>query len=144
LVVWAAHAGPAILAAMKLLHACLACTLALACSHSASIRHRDGLEDDGRIVRRTPSFLVIEGDAGERQIRLDDITEIDHPGNAALVTGAFLLAYGILNIAVGAPECDRRGALFCAGVMAPALVGGSMILWGGNVWLESRRLAGDR
>ena len=88
----------------------------VACSTTATIRRRSGADEELTLLRRTPSFLVTKNGDRERPIPHHDIVDIDHPGNVHAVVGTLLLAYGILNIAVGAPRCEKEGAAFCVGV----------------------------
>jgi hypothetical protein len=114
-----------------------------ACSTTASIRRSNGLEDEATIVGRTRTMLVIKNGEHERQIPYHEVEDIDHPGNVHAVVGTLLLAYGVLNIAVGAPHCKERGPGFCVGVFVPAAVGAGMTGWGLTVWSRSRSAAAE-
>jgi hypothetical protein len=108
------------------------------CSTTATISRANGRELEGKIVGSNSSSILVEteGDSTLRVSR-DEITDIDHPGNAAAVVGGFLGAYGALNIAVGAGGCDTGGAAYCTGVFLPAALGASMLIWGLTTWSNS-------
>ncbi|HVU01674.1 MAG TPA: hypothetical protein VHE30_07980 [Polyangiaceae bacterium] len=111
----------------------LACTLT-ACSTTATISRVSGPPVEADIVGGTPSRIIVEDESGTRvAIPRSDIRDIDHPGNVHAVVGSGILAYGLLNIAVGLPECRSRDVEqvpFCTGLFAPAVVGAGMIVWG--------------
>jgi hypothetical protein len=121
----------------RLIAAVLCASFAAGCSTTATITRKGGQVDEAIIARSTSSSVMVETGAGERPIPRDEITDIDHPGNVHAVIGSLLLAYGILNISVGASQCDRRGAAFCTGVFTPAAVGLGMTIWGHTVWSRS-------
>jgi predicted phage tail protein len=108
------------------------------CSTTATISRANGRELEGKIVGSNPSSILVETD-GDSTLRIPraEITDIDHPGNAAAVVGGFLGAYGALNIATGVSACDEGGAAFCAGVFLPATLGVSMLIWGLTTWSNS-------
>jgi RNase P/RNase MRP subunit p29 len=122
---------------MKRLIAAALCT-SLGCGTAATIT-RKNRTDEGRIVRSTSTSVIIDNGAGERSIPREEITDIDHPGNAVAVVGAVLLGYGILNIAVAASHCEEKGGAFCTGVFIPAAAGLGMSIWGLTVWSRSTR-----
>jgi hypothetical protein len=121
----------------RLLAAVLCASFGTGCVTTATITRKGGQTEEATIVRGTSSSVMVETGAGERAIPRDEITDIDHPGNVAAVIGALLLGYGVLNISVGASQCDRRGAAFCTGVFTPAAVGLGMSIWGLSVWTRS-------
>lgn len=105
-----------------------------ACSTTATITRLSGPPVEGDIVGGSRNSIVVTDDNGFRHaIPRSDIRDIDHPGNVHATVGGAVLAYGVLNIAVGLPECERRtdnqGA-FCVGIFTPAVLGAGMILWG--------------
>lgn len=89
---------------------------------------------EGRIVGGSrDSIFVADDQGGEHEIPRSDVTDIDYPGNVHANVGAGVLAYGVLNIAVGLPDCNARTddkAAFCTGVFLPAIIGAGMIIWG--------------
>lgn len=100
------------------------------CSTSATITPRFGSPFDAKIVSGDREFVYVEGPGGPQTIPRSDIADIDHPGNVAAVIGGVVGAYGVANIAVGAPECEKQGPAFCVGVFTPAAVGLSVMIWG--------------
>ena len=83
----------------------------VACSTTATIRHRNGLEEEAAVVRRTSGSLVVENNGVERTVPIVDVVDVDHPGNVHAIVGSLLLAYGILNIAVGSSQHGAFRAL---------------------------------
>lgn len=105
--------------------------LLLGCSTTSTVVHVSEPDIEGDIVGGSPESIFVELDSGaEVEVRRDEITSIDHPGNVHAGVGAGVLGYGILNIAVGAPECDRYGTAFCTGVFLAAAIGAGLIVWG--------------
>ena len=115
-----------------------------ACSTTATIHRRSGVEEEASVVGSTRTVLVVKSGERERQIPYHDVVDIDHPGNVHALVGTLLLAYGVLNIAVGSPRCEKEGAAFCVGVFLPATVGAGMAIWGFTVWSSSRSAAAVR
>jgi hypothetical protein len=115
-----------------LLRSCLALTLVLAlgCGTTADITCNNGMVYHGQIVSSTRSAVRIESDNEALSIPRRRIRDIDHPGNVAATLGGILTAYGILNIAVGAPGCEQKPAGYCEGVFLPALVGVALVVYG--------------
>lgn len=108
------------------------------CSTTATISRTNGRELEGKIVGSNSSSILVETEGDSTlHIPRGEITDIDHPGNAAAVVGGFLGAYGILNIATGASACDTAGAAYCTGVFLPATLGASMLIWGLTTWSKS-------
>jgi hypothetical protein len=118
----------------------------MACSTTATITERDTTRYEVAIVRSTPSELIVATRNGERPIARDQISDIDHPGNVAIVVGSALLAAGALNLA-GLYSCqDSRRSDFCAGWAgggALALSGLGLVVWGAVVWTQSVHAARD-
>ncbi len=106
------------------------------CGSTAIIARRDGLQSQGRITGSNKNNVYVESEnGGVRAISRANIEDIDHPGNVAAGFGLAVTAYGIANIAVGAPQyCDGRAYLSCAGVFLPAGIGAALIAYGGAVW----------
>ncbi len=122
---------------------CLAALLvASGCGTTATIYTRRGQVVEAEILRTSGEELVIESRSGESTLRKDEITDIDHPGNVVLLIGGLIGAYGIANIIVGMPQCEKEGGAFCVGVFTPAAIGLGMTMFGGVVWGGSRKAAG--
>jgi hypothetical protein len=119
----------------------LCASLLAGCGTTATIYRKNGQQDEATILRGNSTNVVVDTGAGERAIPREDITDIDHPGNVHATIGAFLLAYGILNIAVGTSQCQSKGAAFCTGVFLPATVGLGMSIWGLTIWTKSSNAA---
>ena len=73
-------------------------------------------------------------------VPLDEIEDIDHPGNVLAIVGAAIAVYGAFNIWVGLPYCDSVAA-YCVGVFLPAALGAGMSAWGGGVYARSHAAA---
>jgi hypothetical protein len=125
----------------RMIAAVLCASFAAGCGTTATISRKNGQQDEATIIRSTSTSLMVDTGAGERAISKDEIVDIDHPGNVHAIIGGLLLAYGILNISVGAGQCDSRGAAFCTGVFTPAAVGLGMSIWGLTVWSKSTAAA---
>ncbi|MCY1073027.1 hypothetical protein [Archangium lansingense] len=126
--------------AVTLLSSILLC----GCSTTATISRVNGRTLDAKIRRSTPGAVVVQTDSGEEvSISRSDISDIDHPGNVSAVLGGLLGAYGVLNIAVGAPNCTSEGGAYCAGVFLPAALGASMLAWGLSTWIGSTSAASN-
>jgi hypothetical protein len=100
------------------------------CSTSATITRRYGNPFDAQIISSDENSVYVETSRGKQTIAREEIADVDHPGNVAAVIGAVVTGYGLLNIAEGAPLCDQQGPAFCVGVVTPALIGGSIMIWG--------------
>ncbi len=122
----------------KITVALLASSLICGCSTTATISRTNGRDIEARIERSTPGAVVVQTEGGsEVSIPRSEITDIDHPGNAAAVVGALLSAYGGLNIASGASKCSDNGGAYCTGVFLPAAIGVPMLIWGLSTWIGS-------
>jgi hypothetical protein len=119
----------------------LCASLFAGCGTTATIYRKSGQQDEATILRGSSSSVMVDTGAGERPIPREDITDIDHPGNVHATIGAVLLAYGILNIAVGSSQCQSKGAAFCTGVFLPATLGLGMSIWGLTIWSRSSTAA---
>ncbi len=111
------------------------CTLLVfGCSTTSTIMRADAPNVEGSIVGGSrDSIFVADDQGGEHEIPRSDVTDVDYPGNVHANVGAVVLGYGLLNIAVGYNDCDKRTddkAAFCTGVFLPAVIGAGMILWG--------------
>jgi len=113
------------------------CIFTFNCGTTALINKKGGESIEGKILGNDQENVYIQTYGKPTPIKKAEITDIDHPGNGVLITGIFLTAYGILNIAVGAPKCSTEGASFCTGVFTPAAVGLGMGIWGYVVWSGS-------
>ncbi len=113
---------------------------AAACGTTAIITERDMTRHEVVIVGSTPAELMVATRNGERVIPRDQISDIDHPGNVAVVVGAALLTVGALNLA-GWHRCqDNQPSDFCAGWAGGgglALSGLGLLVWGAAVWGQS-------
>ncbi|HEY3498742.1 MAG TPA: hypothetical protein VGK73_28820 [Polyangiaceae bacterium] len=113
----------------------LSLALLAGCSTTSTIIRVSEADVEGDIVGGSPQSIFVATDAGdEYEIPREDIAEIDYPGNVHTGVGIGVLTYGVLNIAVGVPQCtDRNGsdqAAFCAGVFLPAAIGLGLMAWG--------------
>jgi hypothetical protein len=113
--------------------------LVTGCSTTATISRPNMRPLEAKIVGSDPKNLYLEvpGTYDTRSIGRSDITDIDHPGNVAAVIGGIVTGYGIANIAIGAPDCDRKGAAYCTGVFLPAAIGAPIFAWGLVTWMTS-------
>ena len=109
------------------------------CTTTATIRRSksNGGTVEARILSADNKNVYLESYPNRIAIRRDEIADIDHPGNAAAVIGTVLTVYGVFNIDVAAPQCQRRGAAFCTGVFLPAAIGVPLTIWGLAVYLRS-------
>lgn len=55
----------------------------------------------------------------------------------AATIGGVVTAYGVANIAIGMPQCEKEGAAFCTGVFLPATVGVSLLTYGLGTYIGS-------
>jgi hypothetical protein len=110
------------------------------CGTSATVRLNNGRTVQGAIVAGDQSAIYLDvGDDEGVTVPRRVIRDVDHPGNGAATVGVILLAYGVANIAVGLPQCDKNGATFCAGVFLPAGLGLALATYGLTVWGGSRK-----
>ena len=86
----------------------------------------------GTVVLVGETGMVTTGPVGTA---LDDAPGPEVDGVGTL--GAILVGYGIANIAVAAPNCDKNGSAFCVGVFTPAVLGAALVLWGFSVYAKS-------
>ncbi|MDI1442458.1 hypothetical protein [Polyangium sp. 6x1] len=126
--------------AMMLLCAPFA-ALAMGCGTTATISRINEPEIEGKIVSSADDMLLVETRAGNETIAARNVTDIDHPGNVAATIGTLLTGYGVANIVVGAPQCDRGGAAYCLGVFLPATIGVPLMAWGFATWGRSKYAA---
>jgi hypothetical protein len=118
---------------MNLKRACfglVALGLVAGCGTTATIKRVDGSAVEARIVGGDDRKLYLEQDGEPLEVERRDVRDISHPGNAASIVGGILAGYGVINIAVGAPQCNDKGAAFCTGVFLPEAVGLPMLIWG--------------
>jgi len=120
---------------------------AIGCSTTATVTNKDATRFDVHIARSTPTELIVATRDGERAIPRDQIAEIDHPGNVALIAGTALLAAGTLNL-LGLYRChENESSSFCVGWLGGAALAGAglgLVIWGGSVWTHSVEAAGER
>ncbi|HTQ02753.1 MAG TPA: hypothetical protein VMI54_02810 [Polyangiaceae bacterium] len=116
----------------RVLGACV--LLTFGCSTTSTITRINEAPVEGDIVGGSPDSIFVRGDNGrEYEIPRDDVSDIDYPGNVHTNVGVGVLAYGVLNIAVGMPKCNRQTdnqAAYCTGVFLPAAIGAGLIVWG--------------
>ena len=123
--------------------ACLSiAALATGCGSSATLTLRDGQTIEG-IIRASSSENVYVTKFGDvKRVPRSEIADIDHPGNVAATIGGVVTAYGIANIIIGMPTCERtENPAYCAGVVLPAVLGLGLVTYGVSVWAESTRNA---
>jgi len=108
--------------------------LCLGCSTTSTIARIHEGPIEGDIVGSSEESIFVARDSGDEcEIKRDDISLIDYPGNVHRNVGIGVGLYGALNIAVGMPKCEERTdnkAAFCAGVFTPAAIGIALIAWG--------------
>jgi hypothetical protein len=108
------------------------------CGNSATITRRTASPVDAKIIGGDRENLYVELPGGTTDtIAKRDVVDIDHPGNVAATIGAVVGAYGVANIAVGMPECDKQGPAYCMGVFLPATIGLSLITYGLGTYIGS-------
>jgi hypothetical protein len=100
------------------------------CGNSATVARGGARSVDGEIVGGDRDTIYVDGPAGVEAIPRSEVTDVDHPGNVAAILGGVVTAYGIVNIAVGAPQCEQQGAAFCTGVFIPAAIGLPIMSYG--------------
>lgn len=118
---------------MTLAHPCLALValaLVAGCGTTATITRRDGATVEAKILGGDSKKLYVEEDGQPLEIDRNDVRDVSHPGKAATIVGGILSGYGVINIAVGAPMCNDKGAAFCTGVFLPEAVGLPLLIWG--------------
>lgn len=108
--------------------------LTFGCSTTSTIARVNGPPIEGNIVGGSPETIFVRSDDDrEFEVKRDDISSIDYPGNVHAAIGGGVLGYGALNIAVGMPKCSEQTdgkAAYCTGVFLPAAIGLGMIIWG--------------
>jgi hypothetical protein len=109
------------------------------CGTTATINTRSESPFDGTIIGGNSEEVRVHVQNHVRTIPRNQIEDIDHPGNVAATIGGVVTGYGIVNIAIGAPECDRQGPAFCMGVFIPAAVGLPLMIWGITTYVGSVR-----
>ncbi len=117
--------------------------LAIGCGSTATITRVGAPEIDAKIVGSDEKQLFIEtqGLGDTNTIPRNEVTDIDHPGNVAAIIGGVVSAYGVVNIAVGASQCDSQGAAYCTGVFLPAAIGLPIMISGIIRWADSKGAA---
>jgi hypothetical protein len=109
--------------------------LCLGCSTTSTIaRIHEGPIEGDIVGGSAESIFVARDDGGECEIKRDNISSIDYPGNVHRNVGVAVGVYGALNIALGMPKCEERTdddkAAFCTGVFIPAAIGIGLMAWG--------------
>lgn len=105
-------------------------SLLTGCGTSATITRSFARPIDGKIIGGDHENIYIDGPSGSKTISRNEVTDVDHPGNVAAVFGGLVTAYGVANIVVGIPQCEKQGGAFCTGVFLPALIGFPVMTWG--------------
>jgi hypothetical protein len=113
------------------------------CGSTATISRVKAPVIEAQIVSSDESTLHVQtSSAGDTiSIARNDVTDIDHPGNVAAVIGGIISAYGLVNLMVGAPKCERESVAYCAGVLLPATIGLPMMIYGITMWSASTSAA---
>jgi hypothetical protein len=108
--------------------------MAMGCSTTSTIARIHEGPVEGHINGGSADSVFVARDAGgECEIKREEISSIDYPGNVHRNAGIAVLAYGAANIAVGLPQCQERTqnkAAFCTGVFFPSAIGLGLIAWG--------------
>jgi hypothetical protein len=112
------------------------------CGTTATIRLDTGAVVEGTIVRSNREVIIFDNGVEEDRVPRRTVADIDHPGNVAGTIGLLLSLYGVINIAVGAPKCDEKGAAFCLGVFSPLAAGVILTGYGLSIYSTSVSAAG--
>ncbi len=108
------------------------------CGHTATITRANAPDLEGEIQASDSQSIYVKTEGGTTMsVSRDMITDIDHPGNVAATIGGIVTGYGIVNIAVGAGDCDRYGGAYCTGVFLPAAIGAPIMAYGLYRWIHS-------
>lgn len=75
----------------------------LGCGTSATIQTRDGRVYDGRISGHDGSRIYVNGVPVERR----EVSDIDHPGNVALILGTIVASVGVVSALGNCTEEQR-------------------------------------
>ena len=111
------------------------------CGTKATITRVNAPPVEAEIVGGDQENIYVELAGGTMPIAREEIEDIDHPGNVAAVIGGLVSAYGIANLALGLPQCEKQGPAFCTGVILPATIGLPVMIYGIAVWARSRGAA---
>jgi hypothetical protein len=115
-----------------------------ACSTTATVVRRDGSELEGTINGGTPYGVIVTSEDGRAQeIRRDDITEIDHPGNVHAIVGSLFLLLSGMMLVGQSDSCDRNPPDDCWTFLVPGAVGAGLMIWGIPTWRSSIDAAGS-
>jgi hypothetical protein len=117
---------------------------ALGCGTTATISRADGSQVTGDIVRGDRQNIYLSTVAGgTTKVRKKEVTDVDHPGDAATIVGLALTAVGLISLV--ASECqyaENKGQCQALSV-SPAMVGIPMVLWGIGVHSGSESAMGS-
>jgi hypothetical protein len=113
----------------------------MGCGTTATVSRIGAPAVNGTIVSSDARAIYVETQGETFPVDRQSISDIDHPGNVAAVIGGIVSAYGVANIAIGAPDCDRGGAAYCTGVFLPAAIGVPILAYGLVTWAGSRAAA---
>lgn len=109
---------------------CLAC----GCSTSAVLSRGRLMDVEGKIEASDDEYIYVRTDTGIKPVPKSEVTDVDHPGDGAIVVGAALATYGVINIGVGMKECEHRTGAektgFCLGMVTPLTLGVILAAWG--------------
>lgn len=130
--------------ATKLVFGFSLATIATGCGNTATISRANAPDLEGQIVSSDEHNLYVKT-AGESAMTVsrDNVTDVDHPGNVAATIGGIITAYGAVNIAAGAGDCDRYGGAYCVGVFLPASIGAPILAYGLYNWMSSTDAASN-
>jgi hypothetical protein len=132
--------------------AALVAGLALSsCNPTATIHQRGGARTEGEILGSDHGALYVRTEKGKKTISRGKVTEIDHPGTTAMVTGV-VLALGGLSEGVYAgtqwqetPVEDRNVVYTQMAVGGAVLITGvTLAIWGASVHGQSKQAAYPR
>lgn len=118
----------------------------LRCSTAATVTTTDRRQISGELRRSPAEYQIIITGDGEQRIERARIAETDHPGKAAMVTGAALFTASavVATILIGNRECREGCAFPIAGLTVPVLTGVSgagIFFWGYSTYGDSKSAA---
>jgi hypothetical protein len=115
--------------------------VASGCGTAATISRADGTSVTGEIERGNRKQIYLKTAAGGTvMVPKDTVTDIDHPGDAAIVVGLSLTALGVLAVSQADSKCAfaEEKTQCQIGYVTPAIVGLPMLLWGLDVHSGSK------
>jgi len=116
--------------------------LASACAHTATVSRVDGTKVEAKILDADAESVTVQTEGGTQTLLRSDITDIDHPGNAAMLTGVALAALGAIQAKEKYGPCKDAASRFgssnkCIGHLWGLGVGIPMTIYGLVVWMKS-------